>query len=83
MNLEILDSISELQLTQKDMKAAFELFSNAFTAAPLKETMLAVESRFETYQHTAHIIGDLLNKAVTQAAELDALAQTEWEAQKK
>ena len=79
MNLEILDSISELQLTQKDMKAAFELFSNAFTAAPLKETMLAVESRFETYQHTAHIIGDLLDKAVKQAAELEAMAQAEWE----
>lgn len=83
MNMDILDSVSELQNTIKATKGTLELFMNAFTNAQQAECVLAVDTRFETYQYTAHVIGDLVNKAIEQAAELEALTDAAWKEQKQ
>lgn len=82
MNMDILDAISELQITQKTIKALMELFMETFTNPVQKTCLLAVETRYETYTHTAHEIGDLIGRAVEQAAELERLADAAWKEQK-
>ena len=81
MNMDILDSISELQNTQKAVKALLELFMEAFTNSVQPQCLLAVETRFDTYSYTAHEIADLMNRAVEHAAELERLADAAWKEQ--
>lgn len=83
MNMEILDSISELQITQNTVKAILSLFMEAFTNPVKEQCLLAVETRYETYTHTAHEIGDLMARAVEQAAELERLADAAWKEQQQ
>lgn len=83
MNMDILDCVSELQITQKTIKGIMELFMEAFTNSTQKQCLLAVETRFDTYSHTAHEIADLLGKAIEQTAELERLTDAAWKEQQQ
>ena len=76
--MDILDAISELQITLKKEAAILESFMNAFTNKLKPEAMLAVDTSFEQYQYTAHVIADLMHQAKEQAEALDNLAGEEW-----
>lgn len=78
MTMEIMDAISELQITLKKEAAILELFINNFTAKPKDEALLAVKSSFEEYQYTAHVIADLMHQAKEQAETLDNLSGDAW-----
>ena len=78
MNMDIMDSITELQTTQKEAKAIMEGFMQQFTTyADKKLTLLTIDSHFEQFQLTAQVICELLGKATEQAATLEALADAE------
>lgn len=78
MNMDIMDSITELQTTQKEAKAILEGFMQQFTtSADKKLTLLTIDSHFEQFQLTAQVICELLDKADKQAADLEALADAE------
>ena len=78
MNLEIMDSITELQTTQKEAKAILDGFMQLFTtSADKKLTLASIDSNFEQFQLTSNVICDLLGKAIEQAADLEALADSE------
>ena len=81
MTMDILDSISELEITLKKEKAILEAFMNEFVIKQQKEAALAIETRFEAFQYTAHVISDLQCAAGEQLATLDALAQAAWKEQ--
>ena len=78
MTMDILDNISELNISLKKEAAILNSFMNEFTNKPQKEALLAVESDFETFQYTAHVIADLLHEAQENARKLEALADEEW-----
>lgn len=82
MTMDILDAISELQITLEKEAAILESFMNSYTNKPQKDIMLAVETSTKQYIYTAHVISDLMIKAKEQAAELDRIAGAEWEEQK-
>ena len=82
MNMDILDSISELQITLDKITAIHDGFMSQFTMqADKKLALLTIETHFKDYQYTAHVICDLLGKATEQAAALDKLANDEWKQQ--
>ena len=81
--MNILDSISELQITQKSITAILSLFMEAFTNQTKKDCVLAVETRYETYAYTAHEIADLVNRAIEQTAELERLTDAAWKEQQQ
>lgn len=78
MTMDMLDYISELQISLKKEAAILESFMNEFTNKPEKEALLAVQTRFEGFQYTAHVIADLLHEAQENAGKLEAAADKEW-----
>ena len=74
MNMDILDSISELEITQKKAKAVLDGFMQQFTTAEKKTAMLSIDTHFEQFQYMAHVVCDLMYTALEQTAELDKLA---------
>lgn len=74
MNMDILDSISELEITQKKAKAVLDGFMQQFTTAEKKTAILSIDSHFEQFQYMAHVVCDLMYTALEQTAELDKLA---------
>jgi hypothetical protein len=77
MNMDILDSISELEISQKKAKAVLDGFMQQFTTAEKKTAMLSIDSHFEQFQYMAHVICDLMHKAIEQTAELERLADAQ------
>lgn len=71
MDMELMDKISDLQITLKQAKAILDGFTNEFTSGDLKSVMLAVEGHYERYTYTASVITDLMYRAVQQAESLD------------
>ena len=80
MTMDILDAISELQITLRKEAAILESFMNTYTVKPNADALLAVDTSFEQYQYTAHVIADLMHQAKEQAETLDNLAGEEWKA---
>lgn len=74
MTMEIIDSISELQITQKEAKAILDGFMAQYTNNEMRTNKLAIEANPERYQYTAHVICDLLYRAIQQTAELEKMA---------
>jgi hypothetical protein len=77
MTLDIIDSITELQTTQKEAKAILDGFMSQFTSNEMRTNKLAIEANPERYQYTAHVICDLLYRAIQQTAELEKMADAE------
>ena len=78
MNMEIMDSITELETTQKKAKAVLDGFMQDFTNfADKKLTLCTIDSHFEQFQYMAHVICDLMHTAIEQTAELEKLADAE------
>ena len=78
--MDILDNISELEITLKKEAAILESFMNEYVIKTKPEVSLAIDTRFEQYQYTAHVVADLMSTAKEQIATLDALAGEEWKA---
>ena len=78
MTMDILDNISELNISLKKEAAILNSFMNEFTNKPKQEALLAIETDFETFQYTAHVIADLLHEAQKYAGKLEAAADEEW-----
>ena len=77
MSLENMDMLADLLITLKQARAVFNGFSDSFTSQPEKETILAVESQYETFIYTASVVSDLLYNAVKQAEALETAAAAE------
>ena len=82
MTMDILDAVSELEITLKKEAAILESFMNEYVIKPQADVALAIDTRFEQFQYTAHVVADLMSTAKEQAAELDRIAGAEWEEQK-
>ena len=78
--MDILDAVSELEITLKKEAAILESFMNEYVIKPQADVALAIDTRFEQFQYTAHVVADLMSKAKEQIATLDALAGEEWKA---
>ena len=78
--MDILDAVSELEITLKKEAAILESFMNEYVIKPQADVALAIDTRFEQYQYTAHVVADLMSTAKEQIATLDALAGEEWKA---
>ena len=74
MNMEIMDCITELETTQKEAKAILDGFMSQFTNNEMRMNKLNIEANPDRYQYTAHVICDLLYRAIQQTAELEKLA---------
>lgn len=82
MNMEIMDSITELETTQKKAQAILEGFMTQFTqSADKKLALLTIDTHYEQFQYTAHVLSDLLHTAQEQIAALSGLADAEWKKQ--
>ena len=82
MNMDILDNISELQITLKKQTAILDGFMAQFTTqADKKLALLTIDTHFQDFQYTAHVLCDLLGQATEQAAELEKLADAAWKEQ--
>ena len=79
MNMDILDSISELEITQKKAKAVLDGFMQDFTTAEKKTAMLSIDSHFEQFQCMAHVICDLMHTALEQTAALSDMANAQMQ----
>lgn len=78
MNMEIMDSITELETTQKKAKAVLDGFMQDFTNfADKKLTLCTIDAHFEQFQYMAHVICDLMHTAIDQAAALADMADAE------
>lgn len=77
MNMDIMDGITELQTTQKEAKAILDGFMSQFINGEMRVNKLAIEANPDRYQYTAHVICDLLYRAIQQTAELEKLADAE------
>ena len=77
MNMDILDGISELEITQKKAKAVLDGFMQDFTTAEQKTAVLSIDSHFEQFQYMAHVICDLMHTALEQTAALSDMASAE------
>lgn len=84
MNMDILDSISELQITLDKAIAIHDGFMAQFTQqADKKLALLTIDTHYTNYQYTAHVICDLLGKAKEQMAALEGLADAAWKEQQQ
>ena len=84
MNMDILDAISELQITLDKITAIHDGFMQQFTMqADKKLALLSIEAHYKNYQYTSHVVCDLLGKATEQAAALGSLADEEWKKQQQ
>lgn len=80
MNMEIMDKLNELEIKQKEAKAILDGFMSQYVHGEKKINMLSIESSYDRYQYTAHVMCDLLYDAIQHTAELEKLLN---EAQKK
>lgn len=78
--MDILDAVSELEITLKKEAAILESFMNEYVIKPQADVALAIDTRFEQFQYTAHVVADLMSTAKEQIATLDKLAGEEWKA---
>ena len=78
MTMDILDNISELEITLKKEAAVLEAFMNEYTNRPEKEALIAISTHFEGFVYMAHVISDLMCDAKEQVATLGEAADKEW-----
>jgi len=78
--MDILDAVSELEITLKKEAAILESFMNEYVIKPQADVALAIDTRFEQFQYTAHVVADLMSTAKEQIATLDKLTGEEWKA---
>lgn len=84
MNMDILDAISELQITLDKITAIHDGFMQQYTMqADKKLALLSIETHYKNYQNTAHVICDLLGKATEQMEALEGLADAAWKEQQQ
>lgn len=84
MNMDILDAISELQITLGKITAIHDGFMQQFTQyADKKTALLTIDTHYSNYQNTAAVICDLLGKAHEQTAALEGLADAAWKQQQQ
>ena len=79
MNIDILDSISELTVSIKKEAAILEAFTNTYTNPNKKDALLAIESHFENFQYMAHVLEDLMHEVKENARILEEAADAECE----
>ena len=77
MKLEVMDTLNELEIKQKEAKAILDGFMSQFVHAEKKINLISIESCYDRYQYTAHVMCDLLYDAIQQTAELEKLLNAE------
>lgn len=80
MNMDIMDTITELETTLKKQSTILESFMNEYVNGTKKQVTFTIDTRFEQYQLTAQVVTDLMFEAKEQAAKLEALADAEMKA---